>query len=46
MTIIVENDGGSMEEVHGEQVIGAPTETVLQSVLVSHGEEGIEISQS
>ena len=46
MTIVVENDGGSMEAVHVEQVIGAPAETVLQSVSVSHGEEGIEISQS
>ena len=46
MTLVVENDGGSMEAVHVDQVIGAPAETVLQSVSVSHGEEGIEISQS
>ena len=46
MTIIVENDGGSVEAVHVEPVIGAPSETVLQSVSVSHMEDGIEISQS
>ena len=46
MTLIVQNDGGSMEAVHVDQVTGAPAETALQSVSVSHGDEAIEISQS